>query len=346
MFGVWLILLASQVSLSPTAQPTSLPLPFHNAPSAFTETTRLRIANQASISFPNPSNGLSLLFTNSGASIPPAELLRTLSVASARVQDYLPLHANAPIANDYFEANASSPETGDNVSISIDVFGYGLSWLQLSHVLTILQQYMLGTGPDHADAHDQQLEFLVQLVGGVEVALGTVGYTSGARAVGKRDSITAPLQLPHANSSSPNPLALPIIFNIPNTNLDLHITSLGLPIPESIALTTIEEAYTDIILNHTDIDAPMPGNQPYSFNASFGRWFHFSTTEITIRPYRRKQVSWGVVCILIYGLRDFMRETARFNAMSFELNDARLGRMAQGKLLYEPAASTGGLKTE
>lgn len=348
MFGVWLILLASQASLLPTAQAASLPLPFHNAPITLTETTNLTIANHASISFPNPSNGLSLFFTNLGASIPAAELLRTLSVASARVQDHLPHHANAPIADDYFEANALCPKTGDNVSISVYVFGYGLSWLQLSHVLMILQQYMLGMGPGDPDAHHQQLEFYVHLVGGVEVAHGVVGFTPGARAVEKRDLITATLQLPHANLSSLNTLALPIIFNIPKTNLDLNITSLGLPIPESLVLTTIEEAFTDIMVNHTDIDSPMPANRPYSFNTSFGHWPRLSTTEIMIRPYPRKLVSWGLVCILIYGLRDFMRETEHFNAMSFELNDGGLGRIAHGKVLYEPAAeppSTKGLQT-
>ncbi len=198
--------------------------------------------------------------------------------------------------------------------------------------------------------HHQQLEFYVQVALVYEVAHGVVGFVPGAPAVAKRNPITtATLQLPQTNFSALSILALPIIFNIPKTNLDLRITSLGLPIPESIVLDTIEEAYTDVILNHTDIDSPMPANRPYSFNVTSGRLPRLSSTEIRISKYPGKRVSWGLVCILIYGLRDFMRETKHFNAMSFELDDGKEGRVLHGDVLYSPAAkppSVGELRLE
>ena len=298
----------------------------------------MAIANQTNISLSNPDNELSVYFTHLDASIPAAELHDTIFVASARVQNYLPQHADAQIANDFFRVNIPFPATGDSVSISVYTYGHGLTWLQLSRVLMIVQQYMLGMGPGHPAGHHQELEFYVQFVLGDEVAHGVVGIVPGARAVAKRNSITTTLQLPRTNFSALSILTLPIIFNIPRTNLDLFITFLGLPIPESTILDTIEEAFTDVILSHTDTDSPMPANQPYSFNATFGRLPRVSSTQILISQYPGKRVSWAVVCILIYGLRDFMRETKHFNVMSFEVDEGGMGRIVHGHVLYSPAA--------
>ncbi len=349
MFRTCSLLTLLLSSLLPTSQATLLPLRFQKPPITLTETTNVAIANQTSISISNPNNELSVYFTNPGASIPAAELHHTLFVASARVQNYLPQHADARVADDFFEVNTPFPETGDSVSVFVYVYGHGLTWLQLSRVLMILQQYMLGMGPGHPAGHHQQLDFYVQSAFGNEVAHGAVGFVPGARAAAKRNPITTTLQLPQTNFSAPSILALPIIFNIPKTNLDLKITFLGPPIPESTVLDTIEEAYTDVILNHTDIDSPMPANRPYSYNATSGRWPRLSSTEILISKYAGKRVSWGLVCILIYGLRDFMRETKHFNVMMFELDDGKEGRVLHGDVLYSPAAkppSIGELKLE
>lgn len=349
MFDTWLFLLFLQVALFPTAQAASLLSPSQLAIVTLTESTNLTTADHASILLPNPSNELSLFFTNQGDSIPAAELRHTLSVASANVQYYLLHHANEPISDNFFETNCSFPETRDRVYISVHAYGFGLSWLQLRYVLVMLQGYMFGEGPGHPHAHNQQLEFYVQQTAGIEVAHGVVEFTPGARAVAKRDLLTTTLQLPQANVSSLSTPTLPITFRIPKTNLDLSITSLGDPIPQWTILSTIEEAFADIILNHDDIESPIPANQPYSFNVTFGHRPNLFITKIQIAPYRGKPMSWGLLCIVIYGLRDFMQATKHFNATGFEILDAKLGGIGRGDVLYWPlvnTASTERLKLE
>ncbi|KAF6236426.1 hypothetical protein HO173_005518 [Letharia columbiana] len=350
MFGIWLLLLFLQFYVFPLAQAASLPLPSQSEPITLTETTKLTIANHASISLTNPSNNTSVFFGNPGDPIPAAELRHTLSVARASVQAYLPRYANEPISDSFFKTNISFPETGNSVCISVYAYGFGLSWLQLSQVLVILEGYMRGRGPGHPHTHYQQLEFYVQLRAGIEVAHGVVEFAPGARAVAKRTLVTTTLlQLPHANISSLGTVALPITFHIPRTNLDLNITALGLPIPQDTMLTTIESAYTEVILDHTDIDSPMPANPPFSFTATSGKRPHQFKTEILIIPYIGKQFSWALLCIVMYGLRDFLRQTSHFNSVSFQIIDASLGKMGSGDVLYWPVnemASTKGLKLE
>ena len=52
------------------------------------------------------------------------------------------------------------------------------------------------------------------------------------------------------------------------TNLDLNIIELGPAIPDTIILYTIERAYTNVIVEHDDIEASIPVNQPFSFNTT------------------------------------------------------------------------------
>ena len=340
MFDVWLLLLFSQAFIVANAQAASLSLTNQNALITLPKTRKLTTADHADATLTDLSNEISLSFITSGDPIPAGELSHTLSVASARVQVYLPRHADEAVSDDYFETVIHFPGTGDIISISFYVYGIGLSWLELSRALVILRQYMLGMGPGHLVQHIQQLEFYVRLEARVEVAYGVVTLATRSRAVAKRGSVTTSLQLPHANFSSPTTVILPIIFNIPKTNLDLNITSLGQPIPEMTILTTIELAFTEIMLDHTDIDAPIPANMPFSFNATFGKQTELVTAEIRIDNYPGKQITWGLVCILIYGLRDFMSETMHFNALSFEIKDGRLGWIGHGDVLYGPDPGT------
>ena len=340
MSAIWLLLVLLHLSQLFTAQTASLSSRADNALFTFPEATNLTTASHAGPSLLNPSNELSIFFTNPGGSIPAAELRHTLSIASADVLAYLPHSADSPIPESFFERNISFPETGDSVYVSVYAFGIGLSWLQLSHTLVILQGYVRGMGPGHPDTHYQQLEFYVQLAPGVEVAHGAVGIAPGAKAVAKRSLVTTTLELPHGNSSSLGALVLPIIFNIPKTNLDLNVTSLGAPIPEDTVLTTIEQAFTDVVINHTDIDALIPAGRAYTFNATSGKRHHEFETEIAIAAYPGEEISWGLVCILYYGLRDFMHESDHFNEMAFEFVDGRLGVIGHGAIFYRPVVET------
>lgn len=337
MFGIWLFLLFLRFSSFSTAQAPSPSLPLQSAAITLGGTTKLKIANHTVVSLVNPGNEISLFFSEFGDPIPADELCHTLSVASVRVQAYLPRYADDPISDSFFEETIPFPATRDSVSLCVYAYGHGLSWLQLSQGLTILQEYMLGIGPGHPHAHSQQLDFYVQIAAGTEVAHGVVGFAPGARTVAKRNLMT--LQLPPVNFSSPSILTRPIIFNIPKTNLDLTITSLGPLIPQTTILDTIESAFTEIVLNHTDIDSPMPAHQPFSFTATSGKSSQLYETVIMIFPDFGERMSWGLVCILIYGLKDFMIETDHFNAVNFEINDGRLGRIGYGDVLYGPSAA-------
>ena len=340
MFDTWLFLLFLQ-GIVASRQNTSLPLPIRSAPITTTEKKNVTIADHACIPPANLCNDMSLIFTEPGDPIPAAELRYTLSVASARVQAYLPRHANEPISDDFFETNLWFPDTRDGVSLSVYSYGLGLSWLQLSHGLLILQEYMLGLGPGHPVAHFQQLQFYIRTVAEVDVAYGVVDFTPGGRAVGKRNSVTTTLQLPNTNFSSSGTVNLPIVFRIPKTNLDLYITSLGEPIPEYEIFHTIESAFTEIILNHTDIDALIPADRPFSFNETSGKSPKMlTTTEIQISVYPDKKISWGVLCLLIYGLRDFLRETKFFNTLKFEIFEGKVGWIGHGDVLYGPTPGT------
>ena len=337
MCGVRLLLLFLQVSLFPTAQAASPPLPLQRTPITLTETTT---ASNRGDSLTNPGNDIRLFFTSPGDPIPAAEVRHTLAVANADVQSHLPRYAHERISRSLFEINTTFPVTGDSIYFWVYSYGYGLSWLQLSQALGKLQNYMLGIGPDHPPPHCQELQFYVQLTPGMEVARGVVEFTPGARRAAAKRSLatTTTLQLTQANISSPSSNAdLPIMFHVAH-NLDINITRLGLPIPEPLALAAIEEAWTDIILNHDDdIHATVPRNLfPYSFNRTTGKMPQLFTTQISISQYSGKKMYWGLLCLLYYGIRDFMVSTGYFNVMRFEILDARVGKLGFGTVLYYP----------
>lgn len=352
MSTICFLLLLSHLSQFSTAQTASLSSPADNDPFTFPQATTLTTASHATSSLLiTPGNELTVFFTNPGGSIPAAELRHTLSVASADVQTYLPRFADVPIAESVFERNVSFTDTGDSVSVFVQTWGIGLSWRQLSYTLAVLRAHVLGLGPGHPDTHYQQLEFYVQLAAGVEVAHGVVGFVAagGAKAVAKRKAIsTSPLQLlPHGNYSSSSlgggsggALTPPIIFRIPKSNLDLNITSLGVPIPEDTILTTIDMAFGDVIMEHFDIEALIPANRPYSFSETFGKRPLEFTTEIAIGAYPGKEISWGLLCILYYGLRDFMNAKKLFNALDFVVIDGNLGPIGYGDVSYRPVVET------
>ena len=347
MFAIRLLLLLLQVFLFEAAQATSPSTPLSTVPITLTGNTNLTLADHDSPFLANPGSDVRLFFADLGSPIPPLEVRHVLSVANADVQSYLPHRADKPISKHLYETHHTVPDTGDNIYLWAYAFGFGLSWRQLSQALTLLQNFMLGIGPGHPTAHCQQLEFYIQLTAGIriEVARGVVEYTPGARAVAKRHLVTTTPQLLQANPPSQDGSAPPFIYHLAKTNLDLNITKLGLPIPETTVLTAIESAFSDIILNHIDIDDPIPANLfPYSFNRTSGRPPHTFTTEIVITPYPDQEIYWGLLCILYYGLRDFMVELEHFNVMQFELLDARLGKLGYGEVSYWPSgamASTG-----
>ena len=340
MFAIRLLLLLLQVFLFKAAQATSPATPLSTVPITLTENTNLTLADHDSASLANSDNDVRLFFAELGSPIPPFELRHALAVANANAQSYLPYHADKPISKDLFETNTTFPDTGDYIYLWVYAFGWGLSWRQLSQALMMLQNFMLGMGPGHPTAHCQQLEFYIQLTAGhrTEVARGVVEYTPGARAVAKRHLVTTTPQLLQANPPSQDTSDPPIIYHLAKTNLDLNVTKLGLPIPETIVLAAIESAFSDIILNHIDIDDPIPANRfPYSFNKTSGTPPHTFTTEIVVAPYPGQEIYWGLLCILYYGLRDFMVEMEHFNVMQFELIDARLGKLGHGEVSYWPS---------
>ena len=357
MLGTWAYTSFSSLQLAQlffsvtlATSPPSLVLD-NNGPSMlrprFQKNTNLLLVNPASSSaapLTAPNNAVSVHFHNEGSAIPLSELFATLAATMSAVRAYLPDSASYPISN-VFEKNVSFPETTGN-SVSVTVYDYfqWLSWLHLSQALMIVEEYMLGTtGQGHPISHSQTLDFYIQLrdAGGgwIDVAHGAVKFAAGQRAVGKRSLLIMPtLQSTNINSSSPSLSAptLPIIFNVA-TNLDLNITSLGTHIPPATMITTIEAAYSDIILTHEDIDSPI--NEPYSFNKTFGRT-ELVNAKIEISAYRgkEKEVTWGLLYLLIYRLNKCIQEMGLYNAMEFEIEDKRLGRLGRGVVEYRPGA--------
>ena len=357
MLAIWVFTSFSSLQLAhlffSVTSASSLPrlaLP-NNGPSTlrprFQKNTNLVLVNPASSSaapLTAPNNVVSVHFHNEGAAIPLSELFATLAATMSAVRAYLPDSASFPISN-VFEKSVSFPETtGNSVSVTVHDYFQRLSWLQLSQALILVEEYMLGTsGPGHPIAHSQTLDFYIQLreIGGgwIDVAHGVVKFAAGHRAVGKRSLLILPtLQLTNVNSSSPSLSAptLPIIFNVA-TNLDLNITSLGTHIPPATIITTIEAAYSDIILTHEDIDSPIPFDEPYSFNKTFGRTQPVNA-KIEISAYRgkEKEVTWGLLYMLLYSLKKCVQEMGLYNAMGFEIEDKRLGRLGRGVVEYRP----------
>ena len=339
--------LFSPVTLAASVPSLALP---HNGPSTLRprtqKDTNLVLVNPTSsgtASLTAPNHAVSVHFHNEGAAIPLSELFATLSATMSAVRAYLPDSALYPISN-VFEKNVSFPETtGNSVCVTVNDYFQWLSWLQLSQALSIVEEYMLGTsGPGHPVAHSQTLDFYIQLMeaggGWIDVAHGLVKFAAGHPAVGKRSSLINPaLQLTNANSSSPSLSAptLPIIFNVAR-NLDLNITSLEIHIPPARIIATIEGAYTDIILTHEDIDSPIPYDNPYSFNKSFGARTQPVHAKIEISAYRGKEVTWGLLYMLLFGLKRFMQETGHYNVLEFEIEDLRAGRLGRGEVDYQP----------
>lgn len=341
MLVIRLLLLLIQVSLLHTTQAASPPLEDQSVPIVLTETTKLTVANHRGESLTVPGNELDVIFTDPGDPIPQDELRHALSVTDANVRTHLPHSAHQRITASSYETNTSFPETGDNIKFWVYSYGWGLSWGQLSQALMIIEAYMLGTGHDHQVPHHHELEFYVQLTAGLDIARGRVKFTSGPRAVTKRSQVTTTLQLVQANISSQTNDDLPIIFNIPQTNLDINITELGLPIPKSTILDTIDRAFTDVILNHNETDWKIPRNQfPYAFNTTSGKMPHLFTTEIRISPHTGQRISWGMLCVFYYGLRDFMQATEHFNVLKYDLIDENLGPVGYGDVQYWPSGPT------
>lgn len=341
MLVIRLLLSLIQVSLLHTTEAASPPLGDQRAPIALTETTKLTVANHRGESLTIPNDELGVIFTDPGGPIPQDELRHALSAANAKVQTHLPHSAHKRITASAFETNTSFPETGDNIEFWVYSYGWGLSWGQLSQALVLIEAYMLGTGQGHHVAHSHELEFYIQVTAGLDVARGRVEFTTGPRAVTKRSQVATTLQLVQGNISSQSNDDLPITFNIPRSNLDIKITELGLPIPKSTILHTIDRAFTDVILNHDEMDYKIPRNQfPYAFNTTSGTMPHQFITEIRISPHTGKRISWSVLCIFYYGLRDFMQATEHFNVLKYDLIDAKLGPVGYGDVRYWPSGPT------
>lgn len=341
MLVIWLLLLLIQVSLLHTTQAASPPLGDQRVPIVLTETTELTVTKHHGESLTVPGNDLGVIFTDPGDPIPQDELRHILSVANAEVQTHLPHSAHQRITASSFETNTSFPETKHNIEVWVYSYGWGLSWGQLSQALMIIEAYMLGTGHGHEVPHHHELEFYIQLTAGLDIARGRVGFMPEPIAVTKRSEVTTTLQLVQANISSQSSDDLPIIFNIPRTNLDIKITELGLPIPESTILYTIDRAFTDVMLNHNETDWKIPRNQfPYAFNTTSGKFPHLFTTEIRISPHTGKRISWGVLCLFYFGLRDFMQATQHFNVLKYDLIDAKTGPIGYGDVRYWPSGPT------
>ena len=336
MSFIWLLLLWVQITVYPTVIASSPPTQRQEAAITLTEITNQTVADHDHL-LANLGIDISLYFTKPGSPIPRSELRQILSFANDNVQAHLPRDANTPISDSSFEANITSPRTGDYIYLWVYAYGYGLSWRQLSEALMKLQMYMLGIGPAHPASHCYELEFYVQLGPAIESARGAVEFTPGQGAEAKRALSSAPLQLVQANYSSPSNADLPIIFTIA-PNLDLKVTSLGIPIPEDTVLDAMDAAFTDVILNHDDIDAKVPKNlYPYTFKKISGKYPQLFVTEVTISPHDSKRgVKWSLLCLTYYGIRDFMRATKHFNALNFELIDGILGNMASGEVGYSP----------
>ena len=337
MYITQLFLLLLQVCLCPTARAASLPSSPQSALITLAETPNLTIANNGSVSLANLQSETCLFFDNPGGPIPASELRHVLAVADANFHAHLPHSADEPVSKGFFEANASFTETGDRVDLWVHDFGANLSWRQLNESLSILQVYMLGIGPGDPATHYEELEFNIHVTPGLEVAHGVVAFTPGARAVAKRNPANAILQLSQANISLHSDPELPIVYRIPKTNLDLNVTQLGLPIPESTFLDTVESAFTTIMLEHPDVELTIPKNlYPYAFNYTSGKRPHLFKTEIRVSAVPGKKISWGLLCVLYYGLRDFVQDTEHFNVMQFEVLDARLGKIGFGDVQYWP----------
>lgn len=332
MFATQLLLLLLQVCLSPTARAASPPSsPKGDSITIFTETV---IANHDCASHSNLESEMCLFFDNPGEAIPAAELRHTLAVAAANVYAHLPHSADEPISKGFFETNVSFAETEDRVALLVHDFGTGLSWRQLNESLSILRVYMLGRGPGHPATHYEELEFHIHVTPGLEVARGVVVFTPGAKAVAKRNPATTIVQLSQANPVHSDP-ELPILYNIPKSNLDLNVTYLGVPIPEYVILHTIDRAFTDIMLEHDDVELTIPKNlYPYSFNYTSGKMPDLFTTSIRFSAMPGKKISWGLLCLLYTGLRNFMQDTEYFNVTKFEFLDARKGKIGFGDVLY------------
>ena len=337
MSVILLLLLWVQVSVYSTVIASSPPTQRQRAAITLTEVTNQTVANHHDILPANLGIDISLYFANPGSPIPKSEVHQILSFANDDVQTHLPQDANRPISRSSFEANITFPRTGDYIYLWVYSYGLGLSWLQLSEALMKLQTYMLGVGPTHSDPHCQELEFYVQLAPAIETARGAVEFTPGNGAEAKRALDSVPLQLVQANFSSPGKADLPIIFNIAS-NLDLKVTRLGIPIPEAIVLTALDLAFTDVVLRHDDVDAKVPKNlYPYSVKHLSGQKPQLFVTEIVIDPQNSKRgITWSLLCLLYYGIRDFMRQTKLFDVLHFETIDAKLGNIASGEVKYFP----------
>ena len=333
MSVIWLLLLWLQVSVYSTVIASSQR---QRAAITLTEITNQTVTDHHEILLANLGIDISLYFIDPGSPIPQSELRQILSFANDDVQAHLPREANRPISDSSFEANITFPRTGDNIYLWVYAYGYGLSWRQLSEALIKLQMYMLGIGPGHPALHCQELEFYVQLAAGIETARGAVEFTPGQGAEAKRALDSVALQLVQANYSLPSNADLPIIFRIAS-NLDLNITTLGIPIPEDTVLAAIDSAFTDVVLNHDDIDAKVPKNlYPYSFKHISGKRPDIFVTELIISPQSSKRgITWSLLCLSYYGLRDFMRATNHFNTLNFELIDSKLN-IASGEVRYSP----------
>ena len=337
MSRIRLLLSLLQISLFQTVQAASPSSPLQKAPLTRLETPNLIVTNHASDSSANPDSSMWLRFVEPGSPIPAAELRHTLSVAKTEVEAHIPGRAHEPLYTGSFEKNITFPETGDSVYLWVYPYGVRFSWVQLSQTLALLEKYVRGLDPSHPGSHYQEVEFYLNLTPSVEAARGGVEFKPGSRAVAKRNPDTTILQLPAANLSPHVNADLPIIFNIPKSNLDLNVTTLGNPIPKDTLFEAIEAAFTDIVLKHDNIDLTVPKNlYPYQFNYTDGKFPKYSKTMISISAFPGNKFSWGLLCILYYGLRDFLRDTEHFNTLIFRVNEKKVKTIGHGEIVYWP----------
>ena len=346
MYKLWLPLLLLQLSLSFTARASSPSSPSQKIPITLTEPTNLAPAGE---SLDNDENGVKLFFAEHGNPIPLVEIKQVLTRAHADVEAHLPHDGHQGIAKSLFETNLTFPDTGDNIYFYVYAYGWGLNYLQLYEALNMLQRYILGNEPHHPGTHSQELGFYVKVAPVVEVARGSIEFTPGARATAKkRNPVTTTLQLPqeaNLSAAANGGTEVPISFHVA-TNLDLNIIELGGPIPDTAIFYTIERAYTKVMLDHDDIEASIPINQPFSFNTTLGRPPRAYITEISVVPKKRASMSWAVLCLSLYGLKDFMLKTKHLNMMKFEITSPNKGVLGTGEIKFWLDAKDNGIGGE
>lgn len=281
--------------------------------------------------------GLTLVFTNFGKTIPQAEVKDTLGGASKLVQEYLDRAPEEGIPQNRFEYRLPQ---GHVLFAIRGLPQRGITWRVLYRVLQALDRFMVALRPP-LGPHYQELNFDIQIAGsGWVVGNGLIWYFPPDSDDVQKRTTTTPISpisdesLLAFNASS-GLINNEIYYPIPETSMVLHFYYIGLSLPPTLVTLNLERAIEE---------ARIYSFGPFENETIRDGWFRSrikgatSVVATTVFASENHQISWRQLYYVLDGLRLFVigqrQSTTHYQTLGCRIVDDEEGKIGVATLAY------------